>query len=253
MILSRISKAVREQNWFAVALEFIIVVAGVVIGFMVTGWAERQNELRDEVRILERLHTEGRELLETRQGLTEFRSRWGDALVELRSELFTGTENSLTVEQCRAIAGSHIYSLPPDSLPTLEDLLATGRLDIIDSRAVRESISAYLLGRDSARNYSDAINNQLVRLASAYPDLMPMDLAPSDDPDDRDGFDRVIDCDLAGMRADNGFRNELMDNIARFQSFTYVGIEPLSERLEEMIAAIEAELGIEPQDAEAAE
>ena len=42
MILARLSKAIREQNWFAVVLEFIIVIAGVVIGFRVTAWnAER--------------------------------------------------------------------------------------------------------------------------------------------------------------------------------------------------------------------
>ena len=33
MILSRLMKAVREQNWFAVTLEFLIVILGVVIGF----------------------------------------------------------------------------------------------------------------------------------------------------------------------------------------------------------------------------
>lgn len=30
MILGRITKAIREQNWFAVVLEFVIVIAGVV-------------------------------------------------------------------------------------------------------------------------------------------------------------------------------------------------------------------------------
>ena len=29
MILARLSRAIREQNWFAVVLEFVIVVAGV--------------------------------------------------------------------------------------------------------------------------------------------------------------------------------------------------------------------------------
>jgi len=38
MILQRISTAIRQQNWFAVALEFVIVIAGVVIGFQVTAW-----------------------------------------------------------------------------------------------------------------------------------------------------------------------------------------------------------------------
>jgi len=44
MILTRLSHAIRTQNWFAVVLEFVIVIAGVVIGFQVTTWnAERQD------------------------------------------------------------------------------------------------------------------------------------------------------------------------------------------------------------------
>ena len=42
MILARLSSAIREQNRCAVVLEFVIVIAGVVIGFQVTAWnAER--------------------------------------------------------------------------------------------------------------------------------------------------------------------------------------------------------------------
>ncbi|WP_300528289.1 hypothetical protein [Maricaulis sp.] len=36
MILSRLTKAIREQNWFAVVLEFFIVVIGVAVGFQLT-------------------------------------------------------------------------------------------------------------------------------------------------------------------------------------------------------------------------
>ena len=46
MILARLSRAVREQNWFAVALEFVIVIAGVVIGFQIANWnAEQQQQI----------------------------------------------------------------------------------------------------------------------------------------------------------------------------------------------------------------
>ncbi|MBI1237001.1 MAG: hypothetical protein GC188_10005 [Alphaproteobacteria bacterium] len=44
MILARLSHAIRQQNWFAVVLEFVIVIAGVVIGFQITAWNERQAE-----------------------------------------------------------------------------------------------------------------------------------------------------------------------------------------------------------------
>lgn len=42
MLLRRLSEHVGTQNWFAVALDFLIVVFGVFIGFQVTNW----NELR---------------------------------------------------------------------------------------------------------------------------------------------------------------------------------------------------------------
>jgi len=69
MILARITTAIREQNWFAVALEFVIVIAGVVIGFQVTTWnAERNNQDRVE-RAIERLQ------LETEQNVAALRQR----------------------------------------------------------------------------------------------------------------------------------------------------------------------------------
>ena len=55
MILSRITRALRDQNWLAVAIEFVIVILGVVIGFQVNGWAERQAEIDRSHAYLQRL------------------------------------------------------------------------------------------------------------------------------------------------------------------------------------------------------
>jgi hypothetical protein len=52
VILQNISKAIREQNYYAVALEFFIVIAGVVIGFQVNAWNEaRQERLQGEINL----------------------------------------------------------------------------------------------------------------------------------------------------------------------------------------------------------
>jgi len=56
MILARLTRAMRQQNWFAVALEFVIVVAGVVIGFQVTAWNAERESVALERSYLERLH-----------------------------------------------------------------------------------------------------------------------------------------------------------------------------------------------------
>ncbi len=58
MILARLSRAIREQNWFAVALEFVIVIAGVVIGFQISIWAQARADAERETLMLTRLHAE---------------------------------------------------------------------------------------------------------------------------------------------------------------------------------------------------
>lgn len=40
MILASLTRALRTQNWLAVFIEFVIVIAGVVIGFQITAWNE---------------------------------------------------------------------------------------------------------------------------------------------------------------------------------------------------------------------
>lgn len=50
MILRRISQHVRDQNWFAVAIDFAIVVVGVFIGIQVSNWnAARAEDARERL------------------------------------------------------------------------------------------------------------------------------------------------------------------------------------------------------------
>lgn len=42
MILRRLTKHVKDQNWFAVTLDFFIVVLGILIAFQINTWSDRQ-------------------------------------------------------------------------------------------------------------------------------------------------------------------------------------------------------------------
>ena len=55
MILRSVTKHINEQNWFAVWVDFVIVVVGVFVGIEVANWNEVQNERADEKVIIERL------------------------------------------------------------------------------------------------------------------------------------------------------------------------------------------------------
>ena len=48
MILRRVTKHVKDQNWFAVCLDFFIVVVGILLAFQITNWSEARGERHRE-------------------------------------------------------------------------------------------------------------------------------------------------------------------------------------------------------------
>ncbi len=55
MILRRVTQHVKDQNWFAVFLDFFIVVAGILIAFQITNWNEARQDRQAEQRYLAEL------------------------------------------------------------------------------------------------------------------------------------------------------------------------------------------------------
>lgn len=61
VLLRSISKHVKDQNWFAVALDFFIVVIGILIAFQITNWNEGRAERAEEREIVLQLIAEAHE------------------------------------------------------------------------------------------------------------------------------------------------------------------------------------------------
>ncbi|MEM8984104.1 MAG: hypothetical protein AAGC71_13820 [Pseudomonadota bacterium] len=58
MLLRRITKHVKDQNWFAVGIDFVIVVIGVFIGIQVANWNDARTNKADLLNSLQRLDKE---------------------------------------------------------------------------------------------------------------------------------------------------------------------------------------------------
>ena len=58
MLLRRVMEYVNAQNWFAVGVDFVIVVVGVYIGIEVANWNDVRNNKNGLVASLERLDKE---------------------------------------------------------------------------------------------------------------------------------------------------------------------------------------------------
>jgi len=55
MLLRSLTKHVKDQNWFAVFLDFFIVVIGILIAFQITNWNEARTDAIREKEILAEL------------------------------------------------------------------------------------------------------------------------------------------------------------------------------------------------------
>ena len=52
MILRRLAQALRNQNWFTVFVEIMVVIIGLLIGFQVDRWWEKAKTAREEANYL---------------------------------------------------------------------------------------------------------------------------------------------------------------------------------------------------------
>ncbi|NNF57053.1 MAG: hypothetical protein HKN04_02325, partial [Rhodothermaceae bacterium] len=142
-ILGRLSAAVREQNWFAVVLEVVIVVLGVVIGFQITAWGQnRANREQEQVY----LHQLVVDLRETEQEIAEA-SAWllpreTGAGAVLRSFYEPTRPHPDTLLE-RIVESAGTWNADPVT-GTAEALVATGDLSLLREDSLRSAITSYL-------------------------------------------------------------------------------------------------------------
>lgn len=246
MILSRLSRAFRTQNWFAVALEFVIVIAGVVIGFEVSGAGERQASRAYERDLMHRLHQEIANVEDGRNYQLEWLAARRDRMIDIRPVLFgLDSREELNGPECLALMDSHNFAPPPDSLPALDELVASGRMEEIRNEEIRAAGSDFLQKRELARQLMLVRLNGINVLPDVFPDLFHVTLRPDPTETDGDGWDRASHCDLAGMQASRPFQMMAVQNIEHYRNMIAFDYDYVGESLARLHRAVDAELGIE--------
>lgn len=125
------------------------------------------------------------------------------------------------------ISASHVYRRPSDELPILDEMLETGRFDLLQDAAIKDHLRAFLLLRERGRAYYGEAVNELFRLHSRFPSLIIVRRLPVNSDRDfswgglsGDGYRWVPECDVDEMRADTAFLNEYVDNLSRINTLT---------------------------------
>jgi hypothetical protein len=246
MILARLTKAVREQNWFAVVLEFVIVVSGVLLAFQVSAWsteADQRAYVRD---VLARVHSELIGLTAVRANSVASRAERLALLLEARPIVMGVVEaDALTLEQCVAIAVSDNGSGGvPDGIPSLDELMTSGAVESLESADVRQSAMELFAKRGVVRAYAQQSVHEVVNLPVAYPDAVQLLLIPAPDEVDDDGWDISARCDLAAMQASPAFQAALLQNISTYRAHVDYAYGFIDEAIATLREDLEDELGL---------
>jgi hypothetical protein len=237
MIIARLRKAVRNQDWFAALLEFIIVVAGVAIGFKITDLAEQAQNRSSLIIALEQMETE-----------VDTNIRLSGETVERIDDLFPQIDTLLrAVDACTppedGYAGleATILSLGADFTVGLE----TERVQrLVDHPGFSPHISED--GQANILAYRGALTEHRDQAATNF-ELMwgnHIMLHPGlgfRAPDGFESFNLDLESGFATLCADPSFQTRLLSTIA-FISAYRLRYDAFSDEAEETRAAIQAEL-----------
>ncbi len=137
MILRRITEHLKAQNWFAIAIDFVIVVVGVFVGIQVSNWnaarATDQASRAVTAQLIEDLRDEA----------------WGfQYLLEYSDDVLKSAERALAALEGRAAQNDEAllvaayratqYREPRRRRSTYDELISTGEIGLIRDRTLRD-------------------------------------------------------------------------------------------------------------------
>lgn len=241
MLLRRVIQHFRKQEWTAIAIDFVIVVVGVFIGIQVANWNASLQERKAEARIIQRLDQEVAALIDARAEKIGFNAFVRDGIESSLLVLYEAeAQKDLSATDCLAIAVSHVYSAPPDDLPVIEEILSTGRIDIIRHAGIKRALSNFIRSRDQGRTTLSAVRAHINQLPVTYPDLIATNIIVNEA---TSTMDPQPQCQTSAMRLDQGFLNQLISNRQKFLTYFESLFIAVDLELNRLQSEIENELG----------
>jgi hypothetical protein len=243
MLLRRTIKHLKDQDWSGVALEFMLVVLGIFVALQVNNWNEARKDRVDERQFLSRLHGDILLTEELTGRVRDRRLQYLRSLIDASDVIFDRRERKiLNQEECTAVTASHYFNIAISDLPSLGELMSTGRMAIIRDAELRTALVGL---RQINATLAFLINVQIVGtidLNEQYPDLLRLE---SYFDADRGEIDTHKQCDTDGMRANPKFLNSFSENVDRYDAYIRDGLAPWSLQIDKVHQLVDDALGMQ--------
>ena len=168
MLLRSITKHVREQNWFAVGLDFFIVVVGILIAFQITNWSETRSERKLESEYMVLLARDIATIeTELKQQIVQddyIAANAKTALAKVNNR-HAGIDPLEIGQSLTSIFGRRTLTL--DS-PTFSEMKSAGRPTLIQDTALRNRMISYFDEMQRLELISEQNNEFFVEAFTAF-------------------------------------------------------------------------------------
>jgi hypothetical protein len=200
MILRRLTQNLREQNWTAITIEFLIVVLGVFIANQVTDWNAHEADKRRGSAYMQQLAQELQSDLAERERLIGYYNavQAGAARANALLQQAAPDPRELVIDAYRASE----YAYGESSRATWDEIIASGDVALIPNAARLAADDYYEIdaAQEVRTTFSNSPYRQLVRRLISY-DVQNAMRAHCSDRNDADGhiLGFVATCSLEGV------------------------------------------------------
>lgn len=156
MILRRITEHVKAQNWTAVALDFVIVVVGILLAFQITEWsAARELRAQERVALLDLLG-ESVEIVRALQTMTASAADLLAAQDAAVAAVAAGDADAVDPQTlAQGLATLVFYPAISPPRDVYDGLAGAGDLDLIRDRGARRAVARYYSSLSFAQSQLD--------------------------------------------------------------------------------------------------
>lgn len=242
MILRRITDGIKNQDWFVVLVEVLIVVVGIFIGLQVDDWNTERKDRIDEAIVINRLHDELLNSVNVRKFIRDLRNKDWEILSVMVDNVFWDQDNRvLTTRECQAIQRSSILTSNIAAMPSFNALMSVGRINIIQDEELKGVLIAFDQMRQTLHNMAQAFRPGTVDLPTKFPNLLILRPAR----ESNGNFEPEVTCNVENIKKNQGFINSLLLNVDIYDAFHTSGITPIVNSIEPLHKLLDENLGLE--------
>lgn len=150
MLLRRVIKHVSDQNWFAVIIDFLIVVVGIFVGLQVQQWSIKQADIKQERLYLKRILDDVDRSLEFNRGTLEYNSKPMDDIWQVFQSLHS-CEFVAESEQDRFANGLFYigrFIATTFDMGTVNEMQSAGDFGLIRNSQIRDLLNELASSRE---------------------------------------------------------------------------------------------------------